>query len=111
MINHLNGDSPFRPQQPIPAEHFVGRKEHIEKMMIRGARGVIHGRPYSYFVQGEYGIGKSSLVKYVQWLAKSKYKLHPIYVSLGKAESLKDMSDSIVKAAIESGIKDPEQWI
>lgn len=58
------------------------------------------------FVQGEYGIGKSSIANYTQLVAEETYGLHPIYVPLGGAKSLDDLALAILQATVRSISKD-----
>jgi len=78
----LKSESPFFPGRPVPVEYFVGRKPEIERMVARGVRQVAGGKPISVFVEGEYGIGKSSVARYVQTLAEKEFGLHGIYAVL-----------------------------
>jgi len=77
------GGSPFYPGQPVPVELFVGRDKQIDRILTRGVGQVGRGKPVAVYVQGEYGIGKSSLARYLQFLAAEKHGLLPIYASLG----------------------------
>ena len=96
------GGSPFYPGQPVPVELFTGRKEQIDRIMTRGAGQVASGKPVAIFVQGEYGIGKSSVAKFTQYFAQKKYSLQPIYVPLGGASELSSMAEAILYATIRT---------
>lgn len=70
MPNKFN---PFRPNNIINPGSFVGRVEElvtIEKCLFQTK----HGNPQHFLVHGERGIGKSSLLLYVQALANGKFK-------------------------------------
>lgn len=54
------GRSPFCPGQPVPVELFVGRRDQLKRIGQRGAAQTEQGKPTAFFVEGEYGIGKSS---------------------------------------------------
>jgi hypothetical protein len=97
------GKSPFYPGQPVPVELFVGRKKQIDRIMTRGVGQVSAGKPIAIFVQGEYGIGKSSIGGFTQRLAEKDYGLHGIYATLGGARNLDDVSKAILEATIQSG--------
>jgi hypothetical protein len=101
------GRSPFSPGQPVPVELFAGRQEQIERIMTRGAGQVALGKPHAIFVQGEYGIGKSSIASYVQWRAEREYGLHGIYASLAGCKTLEDVAEAVLKATFRSGAFDP----
>jgi len=109
MTGNMKGKSPFYPGQPVPVELFVGRGSQIERVMTRGAGQVAAGKPMSVFIQGEYGIGKSSMAGYLQALAEKKYDLHPIYAPLGGAETLEDLAERILEATIRSGAFVPQR--
>jgi len=97
------GKSPFSPGKPVPPELFVGRAAEINKILVRGSAQVAAGKSVSIFVQGEYGIGKSSIANYVQRAAESKHGLLRVYTNLGGAQDLKDMSIRILEAVVRAG--------
>ena len=103
------GKSPFYPGQPVPVELFVGRISQIDRIMTRGVIQVAAGKPVALYVQGEYGIGKSSIAGYVQWLAERENGLHCIYVSLGAAHTLEDVGVAVLEATVRSGAFDPKR--
>jgi len=109
MSELLKGKSPFYPGQPVPTDLFVGRNEQIVHVMERGATQVQVGKPATCFVQGEYGIGKSSLAVFLQQAAEAKYRLHPVYALLGGGDDLQDIAVSIVQATIRSGAFNPNR--
>ena len=98
------GRSPFFPDQPVPANLFVGRAAQIEHIMIRGVGQVAAGKPVYMFLEGEYGIGKTSLACATQWLAERDYGLLGIYATLDRAESLDDVGAAVLKATLRSGV-------
>jgi hypothetical protein len=100
------GNSPFSPGQPVPVELFVGRAEQIDRILKRGAGQVKEGKPVAMFIQGEYGIGKSSIASYSAWLSTRYYDLHEIYVPLGGVETLEGLASALLKATIRSGAFD-----
>jgi hypothetical protein len=103
------GKSPFYPGQPVPLELFVGRKDQIERIMSRGVMQVAQGKPIAIYVQGEYGIGKSSLAGFVQALAEKEYGLHGIYASLGGVTDLTELAVAVMEATIHSGAVAPSR--
>jgi hypothetical protein len=109
MAATTKGKSPFYPGQPVPVELFVGRAAQIDRIMTRGVGQVEAGKPISVFVQGEYGIGKSSVAGFVQSLAEREHGLHGLYVALGGAESLDDVGAKILEATVRSGAMDPSR--
>jgi len=109
IINNFEskGRSPFYPDQPVPVELFRGRKEQIEYILERGVGQVAAGKPVTMFVEGEYGIGKSSIAAFVQWHAEMEHGLHGIYVTLGGARKLSDLPERILTATVNSGVFTP----
>jgi Cdc6-like AAA superfamily ATPase len=101
------GKSPFYPGQPVPVELFVGRKAEIERVTSRGAAQVAAGKPVSVFIQGEYGIGKSSIAGFLQAVAERQYNLHAIYAPLGGADTVDDVAARILEATLRSGAFEP----
>lgn len=97
------GKSPFFPGQPVPWELFVGRAEQINRILVRGAGQVAAGKPVTMYVQGEYGIGKTSVADFVQKLAKIRHKLFPIYVQLGGTKDIEDLAAATLEAVTRSG--------
>lgn len=109
MAEMTKGRSPFYPGQPVPAEFFAGRTIQIERIMSRGVGQVSVGKPVAMFIQGEYGIGKSSIASFVQWNAENHHGLHGIYASLGGAKDLADVATAVLQATIRSGVFDPQR--
>ena len=55
------------------------------------------------FVQGEYGIGKSSVANYIRAIAEKENGLHGVYVTLGRATSLEEVAAAILEGVLKSG--------
>lgn len=109
MPEHQKGKSPFYPGQPVPAELFVGRARQIQHLLERGAAQVRSGKPIAAFVQGEYGIGKSSIASLVQQVAEREYGLYPIYGQLGGTSRLDEVAEAVLEATIRSGAFEPSR--
>jgi hypothetical protein len=103
------GKSPFYPGQPVPVELFVGRMAVLNRIMARGVSQVAAGKPVAIYIQGEYGIGKSSLASVVQQLAEREYGLHGIYASLHAQQNLDGVAAAILSATVRSGAFDPKR--
>src|SRR5579883_2973123 len=103
------GRSPFHPGQPVPVELFVGRAEQIDRLVARGIAQVEAGKPVAVFVQGEYGIGKSSIASFLQELAEREHLLHTMYAPLAGCHNLADVASAVVQAALHSGTFDPDR--
>jgi len=109
MTIPAKGKSQFYPGQPVPVELFAGRRSQIKHIITRGIHQVQLGHPVAVFVQGEYGIGKSSLAGFLQWHAEREHSLHSIYASLGSAETLDDVGAGVLEATLRSGALDPSR--
>ncbi|MBI4350254.1 MAG: ATP-binding protein [Elusimicrobia bacterium] len=107
MAEIQKGKSPFYPGQPVPGELFVGRASQIERIMTRGVGQVAAGKPVAIFIQGEYGIGKSSIAGFVQWMAEREHGLLGLYAPLGGAATLDDVAAAILKATVQAGAYNP----
>ena len=57
------------------------------------------------FVQGEYGIGKSSVARYCLSVAHKEGRLLGLYVTLGQAESLEDFASALLEAIVRTSSK------
>ncbi|RKX30851.1 MAG: hypothetical protein DRP22_04615 [Verrucomicrobia bacterium] len=101
MQRERKGQSPFYPGQPVPVELFVGRKGEVARLM-RAADQVANGKPQAVFVTGEYGIGKSSLAKFVRVLSEQDPGLLGFHVMLGEADTLEDAAVRTVQTVAES---------
>ncbi len=106
MVEPNKGRSPFYPGQPVPVELFVGRTRQIDRILQRGVSQVAQGKPVAVFVQGEYGIGKSSIAQYAQAVAQigtEDYGLYGIYATLGGAKTIQDVAAIVLEATIQAG--------
>lgn len=101
------GKSPFYPGQPVPIELFTGRSNLVERLVTRGIAQVREGKPIAMYIQGEYGIGKTSIVNFAKWIAETKYNLYGIYATLGGATKLDDVGEAILRATVQSGALNP----
>lgn len=102
--------SPFSPNKPVQAELFVGRRNQIKRIVERGVVQVAAGKPMAFFVEGEYGIGKSSIANLVRWLAERDFGLFGVYAPLGGAKDLRDVAEIILQRVIRAGYFDPTKW-
>jgi hypothetical protein len=102
------GNSPFYPDQSVPVELFVGRAAQIEHIMTRAVGQVAAGKPVYVFLEGEYGIGKTSVARFTQWLAERNHGLLGIYATLDRAESMDDVGAAVLKATLRSGVYNPK---
>lgn len=100
------GRSPFYPGQPVPVRFFVGRDQELERLR-RAASQVAMGKPQAVFIEGEYGIGKSSLAQYARALAEKEHALLGFHVFLGGANTLPDVAEKTVQTVLESTAMKP----
>ena len=70
--------------------------------MERGVSQVAQGKPTAIFVQGDYGLGKSSFANYTRVLATLQHNLHGIYATLGGAKTLNDVAAIVLEATLKS---------
>jgi AAA ATPase domain len=103
------GNSPFYPNHPVPVEFFVGRQQQRARILERGVKQVANGRMVPMFIQGEYGIGKTSLASLAQQTAEVSFKLHPIYCPLGGCKNLTDVAQALLQSTIRSRALDPSK--
>ena len=103
MAQPAKGRSPFCSGQPVPFDLFVGRAEQIDHILTRGVGQVAAGKPVAMFIEGEYGIGKSSIAGLVQRIAEREHGLHGIYAPLGSATNLDEVGAAVLRATIGSG--------
>lgn len=63
--------NPFRPNYPVNPAMFVGRIEEVERIEghLLQTRA---GNPTNFMITGERGIGKTSLLNYVKWVAQGE---------------------------------------
>jgi len=100
------GQSPFYPGQPVPVDLFVGRAAEVARIK-RATDQVAGGKPQAVFVTGEYGIGKSSLARFVRVLSESEPGLLGFHVMLGDADSLEDLAVRTVQTVVNAEAAKP----
>ena len=83
--------SPFTPGQPIAPEFFVGRTEQVQTLLDR-IQQTLPGRLEVVFVNGERGIGKTSLAQFVRRYVERELKIVGAYVHLG---GVKDIEETV----------------
>lgn len=103
MSEPTSKKSPFYPGQLVPVDLFAGRMSEIKHINERGVMQVSQGKPASLFIQGEYGIGKSSIARFTQWIAEKDHSLHAIYVNLGPCREIEDVAAALLEATAQSG--------
>lgn len=107
MSIERKGQSPFYPGQPVPIDLFVGRSKEIERI-TRAALQVAGGKPQAIFITGEYGIGKSSLARFVRVFIEQDPGILGFHIMLGSADSLEDVATTTVQTLVESRAAKPK---
>ena len=97
------GYSPFSPGQPVPTEFFVGRIPEIERLR-NSAGAAAAGRLQVAFLDGERGIGKSSLASMVRFLAERDQQLLGIHAFLGGVSSLEEMARRVFDRLLKDSV-------
>ena len=95
--------SPFSPGQPVPAEFFVGRKPEIKRLQ-GSAEAAAGGRLQVAFLDGERGIGKSSLASIVRSIAERDLRVLGIHSFLGGVSSLEEMARRVFDRLLKESV-------
>jgi DNA replication protein DnaC len=83
-------ESPFTPGRPVQPEYFIARRNEVERLE-RAVRQAASGRNENVFIAGERGIGKSSLVGFIRYLAEKKYNMLGCHCYLGGVRTLPEL--------------------
>lgn len=102
--------NPFLPGQPATVELFVGRQAQISHLLHRGVRQTALGKPTVFFIEGEYGIGKSSLANYCLQAAEQEYDLLGISASMAGQRDLNGIAETILKSLVTSAHRNRTFW-
>lgn len=98
--------NPFEPSSPVHPGMFVGRLEEVERIeeCLVQTRA---GRPANFMVIGERGIGKTSLLKYVRWVAEGSIPLNDTKLKFLVVETdiEKSTSQTALVRKIEMGLR------
>lgn len=105
MAHERPGQSPFYPGQPVPVEYFVGRPNEIERL-TRAASQVAAGRPQAVYIEGDYGVGKTSLARLIRSLAENEPRLFGIHAFLGTAATPEDVAALTLQATLQTDASD-----
>ena len=82
--------SPFSPGNLVPVELFVGRSPQLEEA-LKYINQASFGKHENVFLEGERGIGKSSLASFLRYWVISKKAFLGIHVFLGGVSTLEEM--------------------
>lgn len=109
MASLEKGSSPFYPDQPVPPQSFAGRDAEIRRILEQGVGQAVRGKPVSFYIEGDYGIGKSSIASYIQMLAERDHAMIGLHVALGGVTSLVELSEHILKSALNLDLSQPSR--
>lgn len=96
--------SPFEPRQPVSPEKFEGRMNIIEDY-TRHLALAVNGRPQHFYLNGNRGIGKSSVATYLLEYAKVRYNMVGVHVYNDGIHTIDDLIANIVEKLLNE-IKD-----
>lgn len=95
--------SPFTPGQPVPIEFFVGRREEVQKLEYK-AKAATSGKLQVAFLEGERGIGKSSLAAFVRFAAERSHNVLGLHTFLGGVKSLEEMTRRVFDRLLKESL-------
>ncbi|MCC7389191.1 MAG: AAA family ATPase [Phycisphaerales bacterium] len=99
--------SPFTPGHPLPPSLFAGRQREVEALLGDCRRAQHSGRVERSYIEGERGIGKSSLASLVREVADRDLRMLTVHVHLGGAKTLDEMARRVFKGLAESSQNRP----
>ena len=88
--------SPFEPRHPVSPEKFEGRMNIIEDY-TRHLASAINGQPQHFYLNGNRGVGKSSVATYLLEYAKVRYNMIGIHVYNDGVHTIDDLITNIVE--------------
>ena len=99
--------SPFTPGLPVPLEFFVGRLSEIKRLDAKMRDAVASRRLQVGFMEGERGIGKTSLATFVRVLAERNHNTLTAHAFLGGARSLEEMTRRVFDHLLKESVEKP----
>jgi hypothetical protein len=93
-------ESPFTPGRPVQPEYFVARIGEIQRLE-RAIRQTVSGRNENIFITGERGIGKSSLARFVRYLAEKEHNLVGTHCCLGGVTNLQEVMGAVFRQLLQ----------
>ncbi len=99
-------ESPFRPGRVVDPDFFVGRAHEMEVLRTQ-FRIALKGAPTLVFIEGERGIGKTSLGLYGRHLLEAQEDAASAYVMLSHAESTNDAVRLIAERLVDGNVQAP----
>jgi len=90
----------------VPPSLFAGRREEVESLLA-SCRQAQTGRIERTYIEGERGIGKSSLASLLRQLAERELGMVTAHVHLGGAKDLDEMARRLFKEIAEASLDRP----
>ncbi len=94
-------ESPFYPGKVIPVDYFMAREEEISNI-LHLINQSLRGRLESIFIQGERGIGKSSLADFISFLSGTEFGCIGAHCYLSGAKSIEDFTRIVFQKLINA---------
>ena len=102
----MKENSPFTPGSPVPFDLFVGRVKQI-KEIIKYINQSQSGKQESVFLEGERGLGKSSLLSLLRNLTIKERGSLAIHVFLGGVTTLEELVRRIFEQFLKESNAQP----
>lgn len=99
--------SPFEPRQPVSPEKLEGRENIIEDY-ARFLSMAANGQPQHFYLNGNRGVGKSSVASYMIEYAKVRYNMLGIHIYNDGVHSIDDLIRNIVEKLLNEIKNDSE---
>ena len=100
----LEKNSPFEPRQPVSPEKFEGRINIINDY-THYLTSAVNGQPQHFYLNGNRGVGKSSVADYLIEYAKVRYNMVGVHVYNDGIHNMDDLIANIVEKLLNE-IKD-----
>ena len=98
--------TPFTPDMPANPELFVGRRDETERLLAK-VRLARQGRVETAFLTGTRGIGKSSVARFLRYVATSQERVAAVHVGLGGAGTLEEMTRRVFDRLLKDVAQQP----
>jgi len=93
-------ESPFTPGVPVPQDYFVAREKEVNRLRAAVAQAS-SGRSKNIFLQGERGIGKTSLAAFACLVAQREFDFVGTICSLGAARTVDEVSSAVFRQLLQ----------
>ena len=96
--------SPFTPGIPVPVDFFVGREAEVKRIVAASKKAATKSTLERIFVEGERGIGKSSLCQFARVVAQRDASMIGVHVYLGGVSTVEEMIRRILVKLVEESV-------